>query len=155
MSRLARDAAAVFMSVGLIAGTLFWSDDAWPFAQMRMFPKGTRGAVWVLALNADFSDGRRGVRLGFENFHLRRAEVEGQVARVQAHPELLGDLIRVYNRGAPADRRIVRLYLLSRKAPLSEGRLQPGPRAAGRRARAAPPPGIRWVVTEVAHWPPR
>jgi hypothetical protein len=150
--RLGRDLFAAVLTAGLVAGTVFGSDDWWPFAQMRQFPRGPRSVVWALAFDADLADGRR-VRMGFEPFHLRRAEVEGQVARVVARPRMLGDLMASYNRGASARRRIVRLHLLSRKAALRGGRLQRS-RQGTRHSRAAPPPGIRWRVTEIAVWPP-
>lgn len=152
--RLLRDTAAALVIAGLIAGSLFWGDDAWPLAPMRMFAKGTKKVVWALALEADFADGRTRRRIAFERFHLRRAEAEGQVTRVTRHPELLGDLIKEYNaRTHDSGGKIVRLWLLSRFAPVRDGGVVRADSGRTRRG-AGPPPGVVWVVRVAAVWPP-
>jgi hypothetical protein len=164
-ARLVRDLAAAFVLCGLIAGSLFWRDDAWPLAPFRMFAIGTTRAVWALALEADFADGRtHGV--GFDAFGLRRAEVEGQVTRVTQQPGILGDLIRAYDtRVRVASRRIVRLRVLSRYLPVRRGAVARSPAQAGRPrdgAGAGTGAGLYvdragnvWTQKVVAEWPPR
>lgn len=151
--RIARNAAAVLVAAGLIAGSLFWGDDAWPFAPFRMFARGTKNTVWALALEGDRADGRS-VRVPFEAVHLRRAEVEGQFTRVVAHPDLLRDLMDVYNRKAPSARRLRALRLVERRAPVVAGRpvRSGGSRASGRR-RPGPPREVEWRTSVIAQWP--
>lgn len=152
-ARVIRDLAMGFVVAGLIAGSLFWQDDAWPFAPFRMFARGTTTNVHVLALQADLADGRT-VRIDYEKLNLRRAEVEGQILRFTAHPEMLGDLIVAYNRTVGPSRKIAALRVLSRRAPIVGGRLVPGD-SKSRNGRPGPPPGIRWDVKVIAEWPPR
>jgi hypothetical protein len=151
-ARALRNLAVVFVVLGLFTGSLFWADDAWPFAPFRMFARGTTTDVHVLALEADYANGRTR-RLGFEHFNLRRAEIEGQIGRFTRHPEMLGDLIAAYNRQAFSDRRITALRVLSRRAPIENGRLVAGD--SKRRNGAGPPPGIHWDVEVIAEWPPQ
>lgn len=149
--RVFRDLAVVLIVAGLFAGSLWGTDDAWPFAPFRMFARGTTGDVHVLALEADLSDGRT-VRMDYEKFHLRRAEVEGQILRFTARPEMVGDLMDAYNRRSRG-RKIVALRVLSRRAPISDDRLVRG--NSRKREGRGPPPGIHWKVKVIAEWPPR
>lgn len=149
--RAARDVAVLAVAAALVAGSLAWSDDAWPFAPFRMFSSAPTKSVKALALDAVRADGRV-VRMPAEAFHLRRAELEGQAPRVVAHPRLLGDLLAAYNRRAPAGGRLVQLRLLERRTGLVAGR----PRPSGRpdRGSSGPPAGIDWEVRVLAQWPP-
>lgn len=152
-TRALRDLAVVLMMSGLVLGSLFWRDDAWPFAPFRMFARGTTTDVHVLALEADLAGGQT-VRLDYERLNLRRAEVEGQILRFTARPSMLGDLMAAYNRTASPASKITSLRLLSRRAPIVDGRLVPGD-SKSRSGRPGPPPGIRWNVKVIAQWPPR
>lgn len=142
----------VFTILGVLAGSLFWADDAWPFAPFRMFARATTNNVHALALEAGFADGRT-KRVDFEVFNLRRAEIEGQIRRFTSRPDMLGDLIIAYNREAPAGRRMTALRVLSRRAPIENGRLVPG--NSKPRNGPGPPPGIHWDVEVIAEWPSR
>lgn len=150
---LLRSLFVVFLILGLFAGSLFGSDDAWPFAPFRMFARATTTDVHVLALEADFVGGTT-KRVDFGYFKLRRAEVEGQINRFTKHPEMLADLIASYNHQASTWREeMVALRVLSRRAPIENGKPVPGD--SKRRKGAGPPPGIHWDVAVVAEWPPR
>lgn len=134
-ARVPRDIAALFMVVGLVLGTVLWqTDDAWPFAQMRMFPGGGESAISFVSIQATYDDGTRD-RLSAFAFHLKRAEVEGQMPRIKADPSLLGDLIDRYNADHPGGKSIVLLRLLKREAQRGDAR------------------GARWIETELARWP--
>lgn len=132
--RLARNVAAVLLAAGLIAGTVWWqTDDTWPLAQMRMFPGGEESDVTYVRLRAELEDGSE-VVLGFHNFHLRRAEVEGQLGRIRREPAMLGDLAELYNRGRRDDEQIVRMILLRRYGIRSGS-------------------DFRWYESELVRWP--
>jgi hypothetical protein len=110
-SRVSRNVAAGLLVAGLFAGTFLWqSDDTWPLAQMRMFPGGSESAVAIMRIHGELASGRTEELDPFV-FHLKRAEIEGQLDRVRANPAMLGDLVARYNRSARSDERIVRLVL--------------------------------------------
>ncbi len=135
-ARLVRDAAALLLVIGLCAGTLVWqTDDTWPFAQMRMFPGGGESAVSIVVIEADLADGLQREMNPFA-FHLKRAEIEGQMDRIQRNPWMLRDLVARYNGHVPAHRKIVRLRLVRREA-----------------MRARPGSEYRWMEHELARWP--
>lgn len=120
--RIARNVAAALLLIGLFAGTLVWqSDDTWPFAQMRMFPGGSESAVAITVIEATLRDGRIREMDPFA-FHLKRAEIEGQLNRVRGNPQMLGDLVRTYNRTVPHTREIVSLALIRRETVREDGR---------------------------------
>jgi hypothetical protein len=141
-----RNLAAVALAAGLIAGTVWWqTDDTWPLAQMRMFPGGPESAVAILAIEGMRADGHR-IAISPGAFHLKRAEIEGQLDRVAANTQMLGDLFEYYNGTAAPQRRIVRLLFVRREAVVG-----PGPQRTPTGLRA--PPGRHWVQREVARWP--
>jgi hypothetical protein len=118
--RLIRNVAAVLLIGGLFAGTFLWqTDDTWPLAQMRMFPGGSESDVVITVIEAHFTDGRTKEMNPFA-FHLKRAELEGQMNRVLARPEMLGDLIDAYNRVHRRD--IERIVLIRRETVRQDGR---------------------------------
>lgn len=133
--RLVRDVAAAALVIGLVCGTVVWqTDDTWPLAQMRMFPGGGESEISFVSIQAELTDGSR-TRLSASAFHLRRAEVEGQMPRIRRDPSMLGALIDRYNADVPRAREIVRLRLLKREAAPGDVR------------------GERWTETELARWP--
>jgi hypothetical protein len=114
-TRIARNLAAVALIAGLLAGTLVWqTDDTWPLAQMRMFPGGSESAVALVVIRAELANGRTREMNPFD-FHLKRAELEGQVHRVHADPAMLGALIDRYNAGVGRGREIRRIVLIRRE----------------------------------------
>ena len=132
-TRVPRDIAALILIIGLVLGTVLWqTDDTWPFAQMRMFPGGGESEISFVSIQATFADGER-ERLSAAAFHLRRAEVEGQMRVTRADPSRLGILIDRYN--ATHDRKITKLRLLKREAAPGAAR------------------GDDWIETELAGWP--
>lgn len=120
--RIVRNIAALLLVGGLFAGTLGWqTDDTWPFAQMRMFPGGSESAVAITVIEATLRSGRVREMNPFD-FHLKRAEIEGQLDRVRANPDMLGDLLQAYNRTVPRSREIVAIALIRRETVREDGR---------------------------------
>jgi hypothetical protein len=128
--RALRNVAAAALVAGLFAGTFIWrTDDTWPLAQMRMFPGGRESDVTLVVIQAEHADGSTS-ELEPGAFHLKRAEIEGQLRRVIADPSMLGSLTERFNESAAADERIVRLTLVRRRGGRHDG-----------------------IETEVARWP--
>jgi hypothetical protein len=135
-ARAARNVTAAVLVAGLVAGTVVWqTDDTWPFAQMRMFPGGSESSIAITVIKADLADGRTKEMNPFA-FHLKRADIEGQMDRIRANPRMLQDLIDAYNAHTPAYRRIERLVLVRREA-----------------ARGVEPGDPRWAERELVRWP--
>lgn len=121
-ARVGRNVAAVALIAGLFAGTFGWqSDHTWPLAQMRMFPGGSESAIAITIIEAELRTGLTREMNPFD-FHLKRAEIEGQMKRVRANPEMLGDLADAYNRTARRDREIVSLALIRRETVHEDGK---------------------------------
>jgi hypothetical protein len=120
--RIARNIAALVLAGGLFAGTIGWqTDDTWPFAQMRMFPGGSESAVAITIIEAKLRNGRMREMNPFA-FHLKRAEIEGQMDRIRADPQMLGDLIRTYNDTVAGPYEIVSIALIRRETVREDGR---------------------------------
>jgi hypothetical protein len=131
-ARARRNVAAAALIAGLVAGTVVWqTDDTWPLAQMRMFPGGGESAIAIVIIEAKLADGRTKEMNPFA-FHLKRAEIEGQMDRIRADPRMLGDLARRYNDTVADDERIVELMLKRREAA---------------------PGGRKRTETELVRWP--
>jgi hypothetical protein len=121
MPRLWRNIAAVALIAGLFAGTFWWqNDDAWPLAQMRMFPGGGESAISIVRIDAELRNGRHKDMNPFV-FHLKRAEIEGQMNRIVRVPSMLGDLADAYNDTVPRDREIVSIRLVRHETPKGGG----------------------------------
>jgi hypothetical protein len=96
--------AAFLLGLGLLlAGTVAGDDDHFPFGPFRMYstaddPDGRVLSTYLQALDAD---GRVVERVGEQHVGLRRAEYEGQLARVVEQPEVLGELAGVFTRRHP------------------------------------------------------
>jgi hypothetical protein len=129
-----RNLAAVALVVGLMAGTVWWqTDDTWPLAQMRMFPGGSESNVAILAIKGELADGRL-ITLAPSVFHMKRADIEGQLDRASADPRMLRDLMDHYNLSASSGRRIESLIFI-------------------RRERISRTDGGRWAERELVRWP--
>jgi hypothetical protein len=108
----------------LLAGTLWWQDDHFPFGPFRMY-------AGVTPPNEPAPDTRvegvdttgRVVVLTERNSGIRRAELEGQQGRYEAEPALLREIGTAYagrNPGAPAlveVRIVIRWYGIERGRP--------------------------------------
>lgn len=86
----------------LLAGTIWGNDDHFPFGPFTMYA-GAAGAdqpTIDTRLEATDVHGRT-VLLTERNTGIRRAEIEGQLSRLEAEPELLEVAVRAYERRNP------------------------------------------------------
>ena len=122
-----RVALTLLLAVLTFGGTFVGQDDDFPFGPFRMYstrddPDGT-----VISTRVEAVDAAGRVRTVDESSTgLKRAEVEGQVRRFVAEPELLGALSRAHDRLRPdeaafAEVRVVeRVYQLRDSRPTGE-----------------------------------
>lgn len=94
--RQMRAAATALVVVLTLGGTFFGNDDDFPFGPFHMFSTRTEptGNVNVVALRGRVEGRTDEVELSMASFGLRRAEVEGQLVRIDRDPSLLGELVR-------------------------------------------------------------
>lgn len=121
--RWVRIAVTLLGAALLLVGTLVGQDDDFPFGPFRMYATADR-------LNEPVRDTRlRAVDTTGRTFALtddatgfRRAELEGQLPRFEAHPELLGNLATAYARRRPDRPRLTRIDVVVRLIQLHDGR---------------------------------
>jgi hypothetical protein len=121
-ARRTRLAAAVAVLALVLAGTLWGTDDTFPFGPFRMYstradPDQPVISTRVVGLTAAGEE----VRLSGGQVGLRRAEFEGQLARIEAHPELLGLLAGSYAAKHPDGEDLVEVQVVQRHFELSGG----------------------------------
>jgi hypothetical protein len=118
---------AVVLLVFALLGWGSWKadDDAFPVGPFVMFAFTTppNGDVVSAAVEAVDVDGRRlPVVLEPKEVGLRRAEMEGQIPRVVAHPELLGALASAHARLRPHSPHWKQVDLVEHHVHLRDGR---------------------------------
>ena len=121
--RRVRMAVTLLLAVLTLAGTLIGQDDDFPFAPFRMYstrddPNGTVVSTRVEAVDA----AGRLQTVDERSTGLRRAEVEGQVHRFTADPELLGALARAHARLRPSEPPLVEVRVVERVYTLRDSR---------------------------------
>ncbi|RJK92947.1 hypothetical protein [Vallicoccus soli] len=102
--RAARALVTLVVAVLLTAGTFWGDDDAFPFGPFRMYStsSNTTGAISVAAIEARTDGGTwEPAHLNPWTVGMNRAEVEGQLDRIQADPALLGKLAEARDRLQP------------------------------------------------------
>lgn len=110
-----------------VAGSLWWTDDAFPFAPFRMFSHANDpdGVVRSMRFEAELASGER-IRLEASAVGLRRAELEEQTPANRRVPDdRLAALAEVYN-GRNKDP-IVHLQVVVHRVDLVGGVPQPDP----------------------------
>jgi hypothetical protein len=120
--RLVRLAAAAAVLVLLLVGAVWGYDSAFPFGPFRMYstradPNAPVVSTRVVGLTAAGAE----IRLSGGQVGLRRAEFEGQLTRVEAHPELLGLLADSYAARHPHAPDLVEVEVVERRFELSGG----------------------------------
>jgi hypothetical protein len=120
--RIARLAAVVAVLAVVLAGTAWGDDHAFPFGPFRMYstradPNAAVISTRVVGLTAAGEE----VRLSGGQVGLRRAEFEGQLPRIEAHPELLGLLADSYAQRHPNAAELVEVQVVQRHFELSSG----------------------------------
>jgi hypothetical protein len=121
-ARRTRLVAAVAVLAVIVGGTVWGDDDAFPFGPFRMYstradPNAPVVSTRVVGLTAAGEE----VRLSGGQVGLRRAEFEGQLPRIEAHPELLGLLADSYAEKNPDAKELVEVQVVQRHFELSGG----------------------------------
>lgn len=121
--RRVRLALTLLVAALTLAGTFVGQDDDFPFGPFRMYstrdaPNGT-----VVSTRVEAVDGTGRTRTVDErSTGLKRAEVEGQVARFRADPELLAALSRAHGRLRPDEPPFVEVRVVERRYRLRDSR---------------------------------
>lgn len=115
--------ATLVVGALLLAGTLVGQDDAFPFGPFRMYatrddPNGVVVSTRVEAVDA----GGRVLLVPDRATGMRRAEIEGQVARFRRDPALLGALSRAHDRLHPGEPAYVEVRVVQRRYRLRDSR---------------------------------
>jgi hypothetical protein len=125
--RRARLAATAVVAVLLLLGTFVGDDDAFPFGPFRMYSTRDAPDGMVLSTRVEAVDSTGRVLVVPDTATgLRRAEIEGQVARFRSDPSLLAALSRAHDRLHPQEpsydevRVVERRYLLRDSRPTGE-----------------------------------
>lgn len=118
LARRVRIALTVTVVALLFYSSTVGSDDLFPFAPFKMYSYASKsnGVVGYPGVEATTADGRHlEVRAG--DLGLRRAEIEGQLARFRSDPSTMAILAEAWRRKHPDGPEIVelRLYRRSRK----------------------------------------
>ena len=121
-ARSVRLAGAAVVLALLLVGAVWGDDDAFPFGPFRMYstradPDAAVVSTRVVGLTAAGDE----VRLSGGQVGLRRAEFEGQLLRVEAHPELLGLLADSWAAKHPGAEDLVEVQVVQRRFELSDG----------------------------------
>jgi hypothetical protein len=106
----------------LLAGSLWGTDDSFPFGPFRMYAMSGKpnGVVSVPALVG--VAGGRTFRISPESVGIRRAEIEGQQARYTADPALLRQVADAYAERHPAAPALVEVRIVIRWYDIRGGR---------------------------------
>ena len=107
----------------LLVGAVWGDDDAFPFGPFRMYstradPDAPVVSTRVVGLTAAGEE----IRLSGGQVGLRRAEFEGQLPRIESHPELLGLLADSFAAGHPGAEQLVDVRVVQREFELSAGK---------------------------------
>jgi hypothetical protein len=118
-----RAAVAVGVFGLLLAGSLWGTDDHFPFGPFSMYagvndPDGTTTRTRLMAT----TETGEYVFVPAAAIGLRRAEVEGQIPRFVERPELLADVATAHSRVRPHEPRYVEVELISREFRLRDSR---------------------------------
>jgi hypothetical protein len=112
----------VFLAL-LLTGTLVGQDDAFPFGPFRMYATRDAPDGLVLSTRVEAVDATGRVLVVPDSATgLRRAEIEGQVARFRAHPALLGEISRAHSRLHPGQPAYDEVRVVERRYRLRDSR---------------------------------
>ncbi|HEX2058738.1 MAG TPA: hypothetical protein VHI71_10250 [Actinomycetota bacterium] len=119
----ARLAAALVVALLLVVGTFWGDDDNFPFGPFRMYSTKQEldGEVRAMEIRGLREDGVW-VALPFDDFGLRRADIEGQLGKLAQPPEsVLAAMAVAYERLGRGEEEIVALRLLERTIDVEDG----------------------------------
>jgi hypothetical protein len=105
----------------LLYGTLFGTDDMFPFGPFHMYSEWypPNGVVTSTAIYATTADGRN-VYVTEGDTGLARGDIEGELSEFEANPGRLGDLAQSYHRRFPAASPFVDMRLVQRRWQLHD-----------------------------------
>jgi hypothetical protein len=113
--------AAVVLAL-LLVGTVWGNDSAFPFGPFRMYStRADPNAPVISTRVVGLTDAGTEVRLSGGEVGLRRAEFEGQLPRLEAHPQLLGLLAQSYAQRHPSAPELVSVQVVQRHFELRNG----------------------------------
>jgi hypothetical protein len=112
------------VAVLLIYGTVFGSDDQFPFGPFKMYagyfpPNGILTSTTVKAQTADGRD----VFVSEADTGIARGDIEGELSAYEAHPDRLGDLAAAYHRRFPHASPYVAVQLVQKRWQLHDRRV--------------------------------
>lgn len=121
--RRARVAVTVLLAAATLAGTAVGQDDDFPFGPFRMYstrdaPNGTVVSTRVEAVSRD----GRVLVVDERSTGLKRAEVEGQVQRFRADPDLLAQLAVAHQRLRPDEPPYAEVRVVEQRYQLRDSR---------------------------------
>lgn len=127
MPRWGRRLRIVVVAAGLallLLGTLWGSDDHFPFGPFRMYAGGgpINGTVAVTSVQARTADGRL-VEVPETVSGLRPAEVEGRLDQFVKRPDLLQDIAAVHARRRPNESPYVGVSVVQRRHEIQDRRV--------------------------------
>ena len=107
----------------ILAGTLVGQDDDFPFGPFRMYSTRDSPDGLVVSTRVEAVDTGGTLRVVDEqSTGLRRAEVEGQVQRFRADPDLLGALSAAHDRLRPDELPYAQVRVVERSYRLRDSR---------------------------------
>ncbi|SEO71653.1 hypothetical protein [Trujillonella endophytica] len=121
-SRRVRLAVTAVVFAVVMAGTVWGDDSDFPFGPFRMYStRADPDAPVVSTRVVGLTEAGQEVRLSGGEVGLRRAEFEGQLPRMRAHPELLGLLAETYVEHHPGAEPLVEVRVVQRRFELVDG----------------------------------
>lgn len=121
-ARVTRLIVTVLGTVLLLAGSLWGSDDNFPFGPFSMFAGVNRLDDPAPDTRVEATDrGGATITLTERNTGVRRAEIEGQIARFRADPTLLRAVAQAYQQRNPAAPELVTVTVVIRWYELAGG----------------------------------
>jgi hypothetical protein len=124
-ARVRRMVATIVVLGSLVAGTFWGQDDHFPVGPFRMYSVRNEldGRIKGARLSIEDATGEvRELPINPGTFGLRRAEIEGQVDRFEADPELLRHVATAYERFNPGAPDVVGVELFFEITQLRGGR---------------------------------
>jgi hypothetical protein len=119
-----RAAAAGLGLAALLYGTVWGTDDHFPFGPMVQFAFSVDpdGEIRSTFMEADTTAGTRTrVRLSAQGVGIARAEIEGELGKIQKDPSLLQGIAEAQRRRHPEEPQFTKLYLMVDVTELRDG----------------------------------
>jgi hypothetical protein len=121
--RATRAAVTVVAGLVLLSGTLWGSNDHFPFGPFTMYATARRTDGYVRQTRVEAVDAQdRRFTVGDASTGLRRAEIEGQIAGFRQAPHRLGAVAAAYANRHPDAPAIVQLEIVQWRFELDDGR---------------------------------